>query len=166
MAGTTQDDLTRQVEHARDMMGRSFVEQYVIRDDLEFACEYCEVGIMPSGDEWVTLDEAPECDSAPRGVHAPADDLDDDARQAFDESLLEAYAEARLYANGNAPTVQRVTLLWTFGGPNIFVHVDGDAVKVRGYWGGDEVVREGRASADVQAWCADLAEAALEGVTR
>jgi hypothetical protein len=91
---------------------------------------------------------------------ASDDARQDAARESFDETVLEVWANARVRYSGT--DFESVTLLLGFGGPNIYADVSGDVVTVRGYWGGDEWSEHGAASDDLLSWADGFIEGLAE----
>ncbi len=92
-----------------------------------------------------------------RGCDAYADSFSDDV---LDIRVNGYYGHAGIF------TIQNISLLVSFGGPNIWVDVEesGD-LTVRGYWGNEKVERHGLASNSLTAWCNEYAYSILHDVT-
>lgn len=77
----------------------------------------------------------------------------------FTNDILEAEVN-RHHTGWGTLTIQNVSLLICFGGPNIWADIEesGELV-VRGYWGGDAVTVRGTASESLTEWCGEYARA-------
>lgn len=111
------------------------------------------------------LDSMPHADCEMCAEYADVDDHADpsNGRDAYSwaERQLDAWATARVTPNAE-PDIRAVTVLVTFGGPNVEVTWDAasELVTAEGWWGSDHVTRTlfGIAADAFAAWASDYAE--------
>jgi hypothetical protein len=85
--------------------------------------------------------------------------------EAFSDDILDIRVNG-YYGHAGIFTIDNVSILVSFGGPNIWVDIEESGqMTVRGYWASDKVEWRGVASSSLTVWCNEYAYSILQDVT-
>lgn len=104
-------------------------------------------------------------------LEAMCESIAEDMREcdAYAEEFSDGILDIRVngyYGHAGIFTVQNVSILVSFGGPNIWVDIEESGeMTVRGYWASDRVTQNGIASGSLTSWCNEYAYSILHDVT-